>query len=145
MTHVRTQIRKKAAALLVLVADNVFTTKLYPKTVLPCIAIWTTQETSEKENDTIGTPRRYTRHLDMYIECTVESSVNPDDAADTMAAAIEGAIASDPSFSGLVVDVDLIGSQLNAVADGAVMPFATVQLRYRIWYRTLGTDAETAL
>lgn len=147
MSHLRQQIREAVETILAsapnAVVATIYRSHVYPKTALPCVAIYTTNETSELENVTLPSVRTYSRRVDLNIEVTAESQVNVEDAVDTLAAAVEVKMASDPTLGGLVVDAALEQTNIELHGD-TLIPFGTAQLRYVCWYRTQADNPEGA-
>ena len=145
MKHARQKIREAAAsALSGITTATIYTSRVYPMITLPVISVFANRDTSETENDLIGTPQRLTRRLILEVEIAAEAVTGVDDEVDDLAAQVEAAIAADTTLGGFCTDLYLQSTTITLGGD-AETPAAIARLQYEIWYRTLATDAEAAL
>lgn len=145
MKHARQTIREAVGtALAGITGVTLHTSRVYNHLSLPAIAIYCDSERSDSENDTIGAVRRYSRFLQLQIEITVQAISGIDNTVDDYAAQVEAAIEADGTLGGVAVETRLSGTRIEMDGE-AEKPTAVATLDYAVWYRTLGTDAETPL
>ena len=87
MAHKRQQIRERVATTLTglsTTGSNVFQSRVYPieNTKLPCLLIYTREETSEPL--TTNPPRAIEKILSLVVEAYVKANANYDDTIDTI-------------------------------------------------------------
>lgn len=143
MAHVREQIRNAfASALSGLAGGRVYTSRVYPVEVLPAIGIFANSETSTA--DTVILAARMNREVDVVVEIAHEAVADVDSEIDDVAAAVETAIAANPTLSGVAVDATLTNTSISIDGEGEI-PLAFARLNYRVWYRTTAADPTTAI
>lgn len=144
MKHARQKIREHVATLLDgIVGVTVFRSRVYPVVNMPVISVFANGERSESENKTIGAPRRYTRRLVLEIDVVVSAVTGSDDDADDYAAQAEALMAADTTLGGYATESELLSTTIELGAGET--PTAKTRLSYEVWYRTTGSDPETAL
>lgn len=145
MKHARQTIREAAAtALSGITTATIYTSRVYPMISLPVISIFANQETSESENELIGSPQRYSRRLILQVEVACEAVSGVDDDVDDFAAQIEAAMASDLTLGGSCTDSTLRSTAIDLDGNSET-PIALARIQYEVWYRTTAEDAETAI
>ena len=141
--HARKVIRDAVVLALTPIGLTIRVSRSYPLIDLPVISVFTTSENSNLENSTLGVPHRYSRQLDVEIEIAVEAVDGHDDLVDLYAAKVEATLESDVTLGGAVTELTLQRSTMSL--EGAEKKIAISRLTYGAWYRTHGTDPETAL
>ena len=144
MKHARQKIREAAAAALTGIASQVYTSRVYPLVNLPVISVYANNERSEMENDTLNTPRRYSRRLALEVEIVAEAVSDVDNSVDDLAAQVEAAMAADLTIAGTATDSELQAAQFE-FDGGSDIPTVRARLGFEVWYRTTATDPENAL
>lgn len=110
----------------------------------PVISVFGNDEASDSELDAMPSIRRVTRRLALTIDVGVEAVENHDDELDDYNAQIEAILAADPTLSDNATDVKLLRTSIRQSGD-ADKPVIVSTMTFDVWYRTLGTDPETAL
>jgi hypothetical protein len=143
MPHVREQIRNTFATLLSgLAGGRVYTSRVYPVDVLPAIGIFANSETSTQ--DPVLAASRLNRDVDVVVEIAAEAIADVDATVDGIASSVEAQIATNPTLSGIAVDVTLIGTTIE-IDDAGDLPLAFARLTYRAWYRTTAGNPDSAI
>jgi hypothetical protein len=145
MAHIRKQIREAVAAAvtsLTTTGTNVFQSRAYAfdSATLPCLAIYTTDETSEI--DSIGTPRGLYRTLMIKVEGRCRATSDVDDTMDLMCKEVEVALGSS-TLSGLAKDFRLAATTMD-IDRSAEQPTGLVVMTWVAEYRTSENDPETS-
>lgn len=145
MSHARQLIRDKVVALLGAVDDvTVVGSRVYRNITLPVISVYTRAEVATPENQTLNTPRRYSRKLALNVEIAVSYSEQSDAMADVFAARVEQVLAADPTLGDLATDIALAATNTDINGEGEKPVFTTV-LIYEIWYRTTAAEPGTPI
>ena len=142
MSHVRQQIRESLATVitgLVSTGENVYQSRVYPHDQLPCLSIYTRDETAE--HDSVSRPRSSRRELSLTIEIRAKQSADVDDKIDQISAEVEAAVSADITLGGISKDIQYQGIDIQ-FDDGVEQPTALGIINYNIIYRVLETDAE---
>lgn len=146
MSHARQQVRERIGTILTTasVAPVISQSRVYPlpATTTTAVLIYTNTETVSET--TLTAPRKFTRELNVIIECIVRSISNLDDAMDTLCASIEDAIGADHTLTGLVKDCILVSTEISHDFSGDA-PIGNARLQYRVMYRTAETDADVII
>jgi hypothetical protein len=115
----------------------------------PTLLIYMRSETSSRESH--GAPPKQERPCTLYIEGRTSTADVPDDLLDQIAREVEGRIADliqyiPPLrfFGGLARNVQLVGTEIIAEADGA-KHIGGVRLEYRVTYRVVEGDPTAAV
>lgn len=145
MKHARQKIREQVETVLGGISGvTVYRSRVYPMVTLPVISVYANDEISDLENETMPSPVRYTRRLRLSVEIAVSATTGADDDADDYAAQAEALLHADPELGGYATDSKLVGTQTELGGDQD-KPIVIARLIYEVWYRTTGTDPETAL
>lgn len=145
MKHARQKIREAVATALGAISGvTVYRSRVYPIVATPVISVFGNDEESSSENETMPSPRRYSRTMALNIEISVEAVSNYDDLADDFAAQVEAIIEADITLAGTATECTLRRTTERS-SGNSDKPVAIVTLTYEVWYRTSGTDPETAL
>lgn len=143
MPHIREQIRNTFSTLLSgLAGGRVYTSRVYPVDVLPAIGIFANSETSTQ--DPVLAAARLNREVDVVVEIAAEAIADVDATVDGIASSVETQIASNPTLSGICVDVTLTGTTIE-IDDAGDFPLAFARLTYRAWYRTTAANPDAAI
>lgn len=127
MSHVRQQIRDAVVARLTglkTTAKNVMVgrTRPLPLDYDPTLLVYTTPAQSGGQEAakplSLSFPRSIQRTMSLSIWGRVQQADLPDDLLDVIAAEVETAMASDPTFGGLVKDSVLAGTVSQVDANG---------------------------
>lgn len=146
MTHVRKKIRDNVSSALsegvTLVQSRVYPTRVFAidGAKLPCVAVYTTSETSDIR--TMG-QKTLSRSVSVVAEVYIRVTGSFDDDADAIAAQIEAAIAADTTIGGMAKDAILTSTEIDFSGD-AEAPIGVARLTYSVDYVTSIGDAETA-
>lgn len=148
LTHQRTTIRKKVAALLL--GKTEAGSRVWPSRVrhltagkLPAIGVYTLEEESR---DTDESPRVYDRTITVVIECVAAADFDLDDALDILAAQVEAVLMSDESWGGVADDTSLAKTEIYLVADvEGDRPLGAVALHWNAKYETVPAMASPAV
>lgn len=137
MPHPRQTIRDAIKAILNATPGfegRVDTTRSRPTSTseLPCIIIYTLQETSGRSSTGGG----LLRTLNVGIEIRTASSGEIDDALDDLALVVERAMLADPRLGGLAIDTYLTATAVGLDGEGESRQ-AVATLSYTVLY---GTD-----
>ena len=113
MAHKRQQIRERVATTLTglsTTGSNVFQSRVYPieNTKLPCLLIYTREETSEPL--TTNPPRAIEKILSLVVEAYVKANANYDDTIDTITEEVEEALYGDRLINNLALDSFLVNT-----------------------------------
>ena len=99
---------------------------------LPCLAVYSRNEPVE----TVSLARKQRRTLELVVDGYLPVSAAPlDDDLDALALRIEQALAADPRLGGLVENVALAATTLDAVSDGAIKA-GVVRMTFAVTYTT---------
>jgi hypothetical protein len=149
--HVRHQVRDRAA--LIIAGLPTTGSRVYKSRTRalgaqhePTWLIYTRRETSE--TDTQGNVA-LARVLSLFLEGRVTATgataaEDAEDLIDLMAAEVEPAMVSDPSFGGLAQEVTLTATDCEVVAPGDTHE-GRIVLQYRVVYRTRESDPTVAI
>jgi len=142
MAHVRQQIREAIANAitgLLTTGDNVYQSRVYPHTSLPCLSVYTKEE--EAEIDSINSPRSSRRELSIAIEIRAQQTSDVDDKIDDISAEVEEVLGADSTVSGLAKDIRYDGVIIE-FEDGGQQPTALATMNYTVIYRVLENNAQ---
>jgi len=142
MTHIRQQIRESLATVisgLTTTGENVYQSRVYPYDILPCLSVYTKEETAEY--DSLSFPRSSRRELLLTIEIRAKESTDVDDKIDQISAEVEAAVSADITLGGISKDIQYQGIDIQ-LEGGTNQPTALGIMNYNIIYRVLETDAE---
>lgn len=137
--HVRQQIRAAVASLL-LPVGNVFATRAYPlaESELPAILVYSGDETIEADMTVLE------RTMQLVIDVRAQETSALEHVLDDLTAAIEIAIAADPTLGGLVYHCLPASISTSRLTDGA-QPVGRALLVFEVHYRTTADDPQTAI
>jgi len=113
--------------------SNVFQSRVYPieNTKLPCLLIYTREETSEPL--TTNPPRAIEKILSLVVEGYVKANSNFDDTIDTICEEVEEALFTDRLINDLALDSFLINTDISYNAEGD-NPLGIVVMTFQITY-----------
>tara|TARA_A100000171_G_C2118400_1_gene139244 strand:+ start:366 stop:797 length:432 start_codon:yes stop_codon:yes gene_type:complete len=136
MAHKRQSIRERVASTLTgltTTGSNVFQSRVYPieNTKLPCLLIYTREETSEPL--TTNPPRAIEKILSLVVEGYVKANSNFDDTIDTICEEVEEALFTDRLINDLALDSFLINTDISYNAEGD-NPLGIVVMTFQITY-----------
>ena len=136
MAHKRQSIRERVASTLTgltTTGSNVFQSRVYPieNTKLPCLLIYTREETSEPL--TTNPPRAIEKVLSLVVEGYVKANTNFDDTIDTICEEVEEALFTDRLINDLALDSFLINTDISYNAEGD-NPLGIVVMTFQITY-----------
>jgi len=148
MAHARQQIRESVATIvgsLTTTGTNVFQSRVYnvQETELPCLLIYTTDE-EVSGPQSIASPRRIERVLELVIEGKARASATLDDTLDDIAAEVEVAMGADPTLNVNAVDSLLSSVAIEYSAD-AEQPVGSIVMRYSVAYITTENNPSVLL
>lgn len=145
MKHARQSIREAVITLLSGIAGvTLERSRVYPMVTLPVISVYANGEVSESENESMPSPLRYSRRLQLQVDIAVEAVTGFDDTVDDYAAQVEAALAADVTLGGTATDSVLTRTTIDMDGSGD-KPIAIARLQYEVWYRTTGTDPENVI
>ena len=122
-----------------------FASRVYPLHTLPAVGIYTiTENNTDELNGSPGIQKRYSRRLDVVVECYTEAVDDVDNVLDSLAVDVEAAMAGDITLGGLAVDTELTSTNITISGEGDT-PLASGRLFYRVWYRTTSANPETSI
>lgn len=136
MAHKRQLIRERVATTLTgltTTGSNVFQSRVYPieNTKLPCLLIYTREETSEPL--TTNPPRAIEKILSLVIEAYVKANANYDDTIDTITEEVEEALYGDRLINNLALDSFLVNTDISYNGEGD-NPLGIVVMTFEITY-----------
>ena len=136
MAHKRQLIRERVATTLTglsTTGSNVFQSRVYPieNTKLPCLLIYTREETSEPL--TTNPPRVIEKILSLVIEAYVKANANYDDTIDTITEEVEEALYGDRLINNLALDSFLVNTDISYNGEGD-NPLGIVVMTFQITY-----------
>lgn len=140
--HVRRQIRdavKLRLTGLPATAERVLTGRSRPLSPAHAhtLLIYTPTETSSRAAKGPEGQPILDRPLDLFIEGRVSAGEVPDDLLDQIAAEVEAAMWSDPSFGGLALNLQLVGTDVvTEMPEQGESHIGGIRLHYRFTYRT---------
>ena len=136
MAHKRQSIRERVASTLTglpTTGSNVFQSRVYPieNTKLPCLLIYTREETSEPL--TTNPPRAIEKVLSLVVEGYVKANTNFDDTIDTICEEVEEALFTDRLINDLALDSFLVNTDISYNGEGD-NPLGIVVMTFQITY-----------
>ena len=136
MAHKRQLIRERVATTLTgltTTGSNVFQSRVYPieNTKLPCLLIYTREETSEPL--TTNPPRAIEKILSLVVEAYVKANANYDDTIDTITEEVEEALYGDRLINNLALDSFLVNTDISYNGEGD-NPLGIVVMTFQITY-----------
>ena len=136
MAHKRLSIRERVASTLTgltTTGSNVFQSRVYPieNTKLPCLLIYTREETSEPL--TTNPPRAIEKVLSLVVEGYVKANTNFDDTIDTICEEVEEALFTDRLINDLALDSFLVNTDISYNGEGD-NPLGIVVMTFQITY-----------
>jgi len=136
MAHKRQAIRERVASTLTgltTTGSNVFQSRVYPieNTKLPCLLIYTREETSEPL--TTNPPRAIEKILSLVVEGYVKANTNFDDTIDTICEEVEEALFTDRLINDLALDSFLVNTDISYNGEGD-NPLGIVVMTFQITY-----------
>ena len=136
MTHKRQSIRERVASTLTgltTTGANVFQSRVYPieNTKLPCLLIYTREETSEPL--VMNPPRTIEKVLSLVVEGYVKANTNFDDTIDTICEEVEEALFTDRLVNDLALDSFLVNTDISYNGEGD-NPLGIVVMTFQITY-----------
>ena len=136
MAHKRQAIRERVASTLTgltTTGSNVFQSRVYPieNTKLPCLLIYTREETSEPL--TTNPPRAIEKILSLVVEGYVKANTNFDDTIDTICEEVEEALFTDRLINDLALDSFLVNTDISYNGEGD-NPLGIVVMTFHITY-----------
>ena len=136
MAHKRQSIRERVASTLTgltTTGSNVFQSRVYPieNTKLPCLLIYTREETSEPL--TTNPPRAIEKVLSLVVEGYVKANTNFDDTIDTICEEVEAALFTDRLINDLALDSFLVNTDISYNGEGD-NPLGIVVMTFQITY-----------
>lgn len=147
MTHVRQQIRERAATTLTglsTTGSKIYQSRVYPLGAenLPGLLIYTKSEGSEVV--TMSGTRTLLRNLSLVVEGYAKAVSNYDDTVDTIAKEVETALGNDVTLNGLAKNSYLESTEIEYDGEGE-KPLAVVSMTYVIEYMTKENTPQTAV
>lgn len=146
MAHARQQIRDAVVTALKTISG--YSTKVHsgrvyalPKDDVARIAVYSKSEEVDSYN--MGASHSQTRSLEINIEAYKKANMDLDDALDDVCALIENKMAEDPTFSGIAMESEYQGTQIE-LSEGETSLGVAI-LTYNFTYEVDITDVETAL
>lgn len=151
MTHVRTQLRNAVTVALdgiPEVSSRVFASRTHPvqRTELPCLLVFTPEESSK----TISTDGLQQRKITLLVDGYAKATADLEDRLDALAASVENAFAesatetaNETGFFGLAKAWELVDTNtaLNGEGESSV---GMIRLRFSVTVMTTEGDPETA-
>jgi hypothetical protein len=136
MAHIRQSIRERVASTLTgltTTGSNVFQSRVYPieNTKLPCLLIYTREETSEPL--TTNPPRAIEKVLSLVVEGYVKANTNFDDTIDTICEEVEETLFTDRLINDLALDSFLVNTDISYNGEGD-NPLGIVVMTFQITY-----------
>jgi len=136
MAHKRQSIRERVASTLTgltTTGSNVFQSRVYPieNTKLPCLLIYTREETSEPL--IMNPPRTIEKVLSLVVEGYVKANTNFDDTIDTICEEVEEALFTDRLINDLALDSFLVNTDISYNGEGD-NPLGIVVMTFQITY-----------
>ena len=136
MAHKRQSIRERVASTLTglsTTGSNVFQSRVYPieNTKLPCLLIYTREETSEPL--VMNPPRTIEKVLSLVVEGYVKANTNFDDTIDTICEEVEEALFTDRLINDLALDSFLTNTDITYNGEGD-NPLGIVVMTFQITY-----------
>ena len=136
MAHKRQSIRERVASTLTgltTTGSNVFQSRVYPieNTKLPCLLIYTREETSEPL--VMKPPRTIEKVLSLVVEGYVKANTNFDDTIDTICEEVEEALFTDRLINNLALDSFLVNTEISYNGEGD-NPLGIVVMTFQITY-----------
>ena len=136
MAHKRQSIRERVATTLTgltTTGSNVFQSRVYPieNTKLPCLLIYTREETSEPL--VMNPPRTIEKVLSLVVEGYVKANTTFDDTIDTICEEVEEALFTDRLINDLALDSFLVNTEISYNGDGD-NPLGIVVMTFQITY-----------
>lgn len=136
MAHKRQSIRERVATTLTgltTTGSNVFQSRVYPieNTKLPCLLIYTREETSEPL--VTNPPRTIEKVLSLVVEGYVKANTNFDDTIDTICEEVEEALFTDRLINDLALDSFLVNTEISYNGEGD-NPLGIVVMTFQITY-----------
>jgi len=136
MAHKRQSIRERVASTLTgltTTGSNVFQSRVYPieNTKLPCLLIYTREETSEPL--VMNPPRTIEKVLSLVVEGYVKANTNFDDTIDTICEEVEEALFTDRLINDLALDSFLVNTDISYNGEGD-NPLGIVVMTFQITY-----------
>lgn len=136
MAHKRQSIRERVASTLTgltTTGSNVFQSRVYPieNTKLPCLLIYTREETSEPL--VTNPPRTIEKVLSLVVEGYVKANTNFDDTIDTICEEVEEALFTDRLINDLALDSFLVNTEISYNGEGD-NPLGIVVMTFQITY-----------
>ena len=136
MAHKRQSIRERVASTLTglsTTGSNVFQSRVYPieNTKLPCLLIYTREETSEPL--VMNPPRTIEKVLSLVVEGYVKANTTFDDTIDTICEEVEEALFTDRLINDLALDSFLVNTEISYNGDGD-NPLGIVVMTFQITY-----------
>ena len=136
MAHKRQSIRERVASTLTgltTTGSNVFQSRVYPieNTKLPCLLIYTREETSEPL--TTNPPRAIEKVLSLVVEGPVKANTDFDDTIDTICEEVEEALFTDRLINDLALDSFLVNTDISYNGEGD-NPLGIVVMTFQITY-----------
>ena len=136
MAHKRQSIRERVASTLTgltTTGSNVFQSRVYPieNTKLPCLLIYTREETSEPL--VMNTPRTIEKVLSLVVEGYVKANTNFDDTIETICEEVEEALFTDRLINNLALDSFLVNTEISYNGEGD-NPLGIVVMTFQITY-----------
>ena len=138
MAHARKQIRDAAASLLTgltTTGSNVFENRVYEvaEDELPCLLIYTTNETIEAE--TIGPVRKLGREVELIVEGMAQANDDIDDILDKIGSEVETVIGGNRTLSDTAKEATLTSVESGLTSEGN-KPAGNIRMTYTVYYRT---------
>lgn len=153
MAHVRAQIRAAAKTLvtgLATTGNNVWEARNWnlPQSELPALIVYARNDSADYEGETATMgPCSPDRALDLRVEGYVRASIlglNVDAALDGIAAEVETAIYTDPTFGGLAISTELGETEIRLDNEGE-NTVGVIDIGFNVTYRTVEGLPETAV
>lgn len=147
--HARRQIRDAAVTALTGLAStgsNVYGTRLYPRDVEPCLAVFALQETTDFDlgvESAAGTTRQH-RVLDLMVVATVKVADSFDDDVDQVCLEVEKALTTASALLALVKELQLARTEIEFSTESE-KPVGRARLMFRVEYRVDETAPETII
>lgn len=145
MAHARKSIRDAALQTLTglpTTGARVHATRLFPiePADLPALCLYTFNE--ESGFDTLATPRKSLRRLELAVEIVAQVNDTLDDALDAIALEVEAQLGTNFTLNGTAKDCELQSTKISVRGEGEKQTGSAV-LIFGVTYRTLAADPST--
>lgn len=145
MAHLRKQIRDRIVTDvtgLSTTGSRVHKSRVYPVDTLPCLCVYTKNESIETE--TLTVPRTQIRTLSINIDGYATATSNLDDSLDQISLEVEEAIAGDVRINNLAKQAQVTAVEVDYSEEGE-KPIGMIRITIEVEYVAIENDLENAL